>query len=334
MATVAVATPVTDLDTLVMRLSDDDLRRIGHLAERELRGRVNKGFEEKLTTKLRVIPSFERCTVEYDDSRTSSERTNTIIYFNFGSDAEVFLDNVAATVHIEISAYLYTSSYEVTFHTSFGDSRSFGRMSDVDTNTLVPLPLEGWTLYDTAKLLEIVMMTTSPKYLERYDQLQEKVRPENWNNAPIREEVPHDELDLYDFTLSEGFFDVEVYYKYDTFEEANLVIFYNDNRREVSRVSARWDRRYNIFKVYKVEYAGEIDIMKYIPIIMPVYGKRIVELENEHDVGRQRRRYRSGLAHHPPGFRDRSREPGGATADHAAAPRWRASPGYRPAGRG
>ena len=59
MATVAVATPVTDLDTLVMRLSDDDLRRIGHLAERELRGRVNKGFEEKLTTKLRVIPSFE-----------------------------------------------------------------------------------------------------------------------------------------------------------------------------------------------------------------------------------------------------------------------------------
>ena len=155
-------------------------------------------------------------------------------------------------------------------------------MSDVDTNTLVPLPLEGWTLYDTAKLLEIVMMTTCPKYLERYDQLPEKVRPENWNNAPIREEVPHDELDLYDFTLSEGFFDVEVYYKYDTFEEANLVIFYNDNRREVSRVSARWDRRYNIFKVYKVEYAGEIDIMKYIPIIMPVYGKRIVELENEH----------------------------------------------------
>jgi hypothetical protein len=269
-----MAVASVDLESIVARLSNDDLRRIGHLAERELKRRINKEFEDKLILKLKDVPGFQRCTVSYDDSLRNSEKSITDIHFNFD-------DNTEANVHIEITIHLYTSAYEVLVRTSFGEAHTYSRVTEIDTNTLHRLEFEGWTLYDTAKLLEIVMMTTCPRYWERYMQLPDKIQPERWENTPIPESEEFEELDLYDFALREGYSDIEVTYNVDTFEEHSLIIFYNNDEQEVARINSRWDRRYNIFPTYKVEYSGDIDVMKYIPVVMPIYGEEIVKLEEQ-----------------------------------------------------
>jgi hypothetical protein len=229
---------------LVKGLTDEKLSELKEAVEREEEERRNTGPQRELTDRLKDYVGFQRCSLGSDErGRTKTTRIN--ITFDAG------------TISIKIVSEQSSIGSYLSMETSFGNLRldySYGQ-STIKSNTLTPVGLENWTVFDTLDLLkdvlEVVDERNSRPILDSFRvDFAAKYYPDTKDNSD--EENTQAEYQIYrniaPLLYKYGFDDVEVRYTLDRLEDCILTLYVKE--KEVRMIGIACNRHRNVHPHY------------------------------------------------------------------------------------